>query len=235
MGNAELELPCAAVRTTVDQVRRTPRPRTTKTSFRTCKGGHAVTRDKIDRNRIKPSIFEYLRHAQKKSGRPPFEMLREFIRLNRGHGKLTWPEYVQYGVYDKTRYSPEDQARFLTNTLHWPITRVCCDMTWQATTEDKWLCARILAQSAILVPETLAVIDKSERVYPATRKISTAEQLRDFMRRQDVLPLFGKENCGICSFGAFLAVDADENAMLLKGQGWLSYEDCMEQFVGTTP
>ena len=199
------------------------------------KSGHAVTRDKIDRDRIKATIFDYLRHAQKKSGRRPFEMTREFIRLNRGCGKLTWPEYVQYGVYDQTRYSPEDQATFLTNMLHWPITRVCCDMTWQATTEDKWLCAHILAQSTIRVPETLAVIDKSERAYPATHKISTAEQLRDFMTSQDVLPLFGKENRGICSFGAFLAVDADENAMLLKGQGWLSYHACMEQFVGTTP
>ena len=55
------------------------------------------------------------------------------------------------------------------------------------------------------------------------------------MTSQDVLPLFGKENRGICSFGAFLAVDADDNAMLLKGQGWLSYDACMEQFVGSTP
>jgi hypothetical protein len=196
--------------------------------------GHAVTRDKADRDRIKPTVYDLLRHAQRRSGRRPFEMLREFIRLNRGCGRLTWPEYVQYGVYDTTRYSPEDQARFITNTLHWPITGVCCDMTWQATTEDKWLCARILARSRIRVPETLAVIDRSDRTYPATHKISTTEQLRDFMRSQDVLPLFGKENRGICSFGAFLAVDADDHGMLLKGQGWLSYQDCMEQFVGAT-
>jgi hypothetical protein len=199
------------------------------------KGGHAVTRDKVDRDRIKPTIFDYLRYAQKKCGRRPLEMTREFIRLNRGRGKLTWPEYVQYGVYDKNRYSQEDQAKFLTNTMHWPITSVCCDMTWQATTEDKWLCAHILAQSSIRVPETLAVIDKSARVYPATHKISTADQLRDFITSQDVLPLFGKENRGICSFGAFLTVDADENAMLLKGQGWLNYDACMEEFVGATP
>ena len=197
--------------------------------------GHAVTRDRLERDRIKPAIFDYLRHAQKKSGRRPLEMAREFVRLNRGCGKLTWPEYVQYGVYDKTRYSPEDQAKFITNTLHWPITRVCCDMTWQATTEDKWLSAHILAQSGIRVPETLAAIDKSERDYPATRKISTAEQLRDLVTSQDVLPLFGKEIRGICSFGAFLVVDADKDALLLKGQGWLSYDACMEQVVGTTP
>jgi hypothetical protein len=196
--------------------------------------GHAVTRDQADRDRIRPSVYDYLRHAREKSGRRPFAMVREFIRLSRGCGRLTWPEYVQYGVYDTARYSPEDQARFITNTLHWPITRACCDMTWQATTEDKWLCARILADSAIRVPETLAVIDRTERAYPATHKISTAAELRDFMRSRDVLPLFGKENRGICSFGAFLAVDADAQAILLKGQGWLRYEDFMGQFVGTT-
>jgi len=196
---------------------------------------HAVTRDRVDRDRVKPTILGYLSHAQKKSGRGVLEMTREFARLNRGPGKLSWPEYVQYGVYDKARYRPEDQAKFLTNMLHWSITHACCDMTWQATTEDKWLCGHILARSEIRVPETLAVIDKTERAYPCTHKISTAEGLRDFMRSQDVLPVFGKENRGICGFGAFLAVDADDNAMLLKGQGWLPYDACMEQFVGTTP
>ena len=27
---------------------------------------------------------------------------------------------------------------------HWPITHTCCDMTWQATTEDKFLCSQML-------------------------------------------------------------------------------------------
>jgi hypothetical protein len=203
--------------------------------FSRAKNGNAVARDRVDWEKAKPATVEYLRHAVKKSGRRPTDLAREFFRLSRGPGKLTWSEYVQYGVYDKTRYSPEDQSRFLTNTLHWPITHVCCDMTWQATTEDKWLCSHILARSTVKVPKTLAVIDKTGRTYPETHKISTAGQLRDFLTSQDVLPLFGKENRGICSFGAFLALDADENAMFLKGQGWLKYDAFMEQFVGATP
>jgi hypothetical protein len=85
------------------------------------------------------------------------------------------------------------------------------------------------------VPETLAVIDKTERSYPATRKISTGAQLRDFMTSQDALPLFCKENRGICSFGAFLVEEVGDKAMLMKGQGWLDYDACMEQLVGATP
>jgi hypothetical protein len=195
---------------------------------------HAVTRDRVERDNDKTAALEFLRHAQKKSGRRPMELAREFFRLNRGCGKLTLAEYVQYGVYDNSRYSPEAQSQFLTNTLHWPITHACCDMTWQATTEDKWLCSHILSRAGIRVPQTLAVIDRTDRTYPETHKISTAEQLRDFMTSPGALPLFGKENRGICSFGAFLAEDADKDAMLLKGHGRLGYETCMEEFVGAT-
>jgi len=196
--------------------------------------GHAVTRDRADRDSARAALIEYLRHAQKMSGRRPLELIREFFRLARGSGRLTWTEYVQYGVYDNTRYSPDEQSRFLTNTLHWPITHVCCDMTWQATTEDKWLCSHILARAGIRVPETLAVIDKTGRSYPGTHKISTAAQLRDFMMSGDTLPLFGKENRGICSFGAFLADDADEYAVSLKGHGRIGYDACMDEFAGET-
>ena len=196
---------------------------------------HAVTRDRLDRERIRAPLIDYLRHAQRKSGRRPMELVREYFRLHRGPGRLTLREYVQYGVYDNSRYSPAEQSRFITNTLHWPITHACCDMTWQATTEDKWLCSHILARSTVRVPETLAVIDKTGRSYPATRKISTGAQLRDFMTSQDVLPLFGKENRGICSFGAFLVEEVGDKAMLMRGQGWLDYDACMEQLVGATP
>jgi hypothetical protein len=196
---------------------------------------NAIIRDQAERDKYKATPFDYLRHAAKKSGRKPMDLVREYFRLSRGKGKLTLPEYVQYGVYDMTRHRPEDQARFITNTLHWPITHSCCDMTWQATTEDKWLCSHILARSGIAIPETLAVIDKTERNYPGTHKISTARQLRDFATSRDILPFFAKENRGICSFGAFLIAGADDKAINLQGQGPIAYDTVMDKFVGATP
>ncbi|MFO1188766.1 MAG: sugar-transfer associated ATP-grasp domain-containing protein [Alphaproteobacteria bacterium] len=198
-------------------------------------GGHAVSHDQADRNKAKPTVIDYLRHAQARSGRRPMDMVREYLRLHRGPGRITLSEYVQYGVYDTTRYTPSKQAEFLTNTLHWPITHACCDMTWQATTEDKWLCSHILARSSVQVPATLAVIDKSGRAYPGTPRITTAAELRAFMTAPGNLPLFGKDNRGICSLGAFLALDANDEGMFLKGRGWLGYDACMDEFVGTTP
>jgi hypothetical protein len=197
-------------------------------------GDHAVTRDQQHRDEVEPTVFHYLRHAQQASGRSPLELTREFVRLSRAPGRLTWAEYVQYGVYDTSRYRPEEQLRFISNTLHWPITHACCDMTWQATTEDKWLCAHILGPT-IRMPETLAVIDKTERTYPGTEKISTAEQLRVFMTSRGSRPTFAKENRGICSFGAFLVLDADDETMLVKGEGRLGYDACLGRVIGETP
>ncbi len=53
---------------------------------------HAITSDRADLDKTKPSMLEYLRHAQMKSGRRPLELVREYFRLNRGRGKLTLQE-----------------------------------------------------------------------------------------------------------------------------------------------
>lgn len=196
---------------------------------------HGVSRDFAKYANSKPTMIDYMRHAQRKSRRKAFDLVREFLRLQRGRGKLTFQEYVQFGAYDTQRYTPEQQSRFLTNTLHWPITHVCCDMTWQATTEDKWLCSHILANSGIRIPQTLAIIDKTDRAYIGARKISSARDLRDFATSHNVQTFFGKENRGICSFGAFLAESADANGLFLSGAGHVSYDDVMEKLVAGTP
>ncbi|TFH86349.1 hypothetical protein EQG41_11845 [Billgrantia azerbaijanica] len=195
---------------------------------------HAVARDQQEWSNRKSPAAEYLRYAAVKSGRKPFELACEYARLQCGRGKITLPEYVQYGIYESDRHSREDQGRFITNKLNWPIIRKCCDMTWQAATEDKWLCSHILAQSDVKIPETLAVIDKTNRSYPGAHKISTPEGLRDFCSSENVLPFFAKENRGICSFGAFLVIDADKDRICLQGEGWLDYVACMDEFVGDT-
>lgn len=194
-----------------------------------------VTQDFAKYANAKPSMIEYMRHAQRKSGRKAFDLVREYLRLYRGRGKLTFQEYVQFGLYDTQRYSAEQKSRFLSLNLHWPITHICCDMTWQATTESKWLCGHILAHSGIKIPETLAVIDKTDRCYIKTHKISSAAQLRDFATANGNDAFFCKEKRGTCSFGAFLVEAADSTGLSLRGVGHVSYEDVMEKSVGTRP
>ena len=183
----------------------------------------------------KPSTAEYLRHASRKSGRRPLALVSEHLKLLRGPGRMTLPEYVQYGIYDPEMDDAE-RRRFITNTLHWPITHQCCDMTWSATTEDTWLCARLLEGSGIPMPRTLAIIDRSARSYPGTRTIGTPAELRDFALAHvgSGAHVFGKENRGISGFGTFLVREADNDRLHLEGEGWYSYEDCLAGLVGDT-
>ena len=142
-------------------------------------------------------------------------------------------EYVEYGVYDPA-LTEDDKCRFLSESLHWPITRRCCDFSWQATTEDKWLSLRVLERSRVSVPPTLAVIDTRARTYPDTVTLRTTAELARFFlahSRQDGT-VFGKVNAGVASFGVFLVLEGGSEHLHIHGEGWMDYETFLTQFVG---
>ena len=180
-----------------------------------------------------PPLTQYLQHAVNRSRRNPLGMVREYRRLARGRGKLTLREYIQYGVYDPS-HNDDRRGRFVSESLHWPITRACCDMTWQATTEDKWLCACLLARAGLPAPDVLAVVDRTNRTFPGTRTIGTAAQLRDLAVAfgGDGSPIFCKPNRGIASFGAFVITEAEPNRLRVDGRGWMDYGACLDELIG---
>ena len=196
---------------------------------------NAVSIDQAARNSIKPKELEYFSYAVEQSKRKRLDLVREVMRLQRGRGKLPLHEYVRYRVFENDRLSPEDQSRFITNALCWPITYKVCDMTWQATTEDKWLCAHILKSSGIRVPETLAVIDRSGRNYLGTRKISTTDDFKSFLKEQRGQPVFAKVNRGICAYGALLIDEVEDDRLRLRRQDWIDFQTCFEDLIGDTP
>ena len=181
------------------------------------------------------SAMEYLRHANRMSGRSPVSLAMEFLKLQRGPGRMTLREYVQIGLYDPA-LTDEERRRFITDTVHWPITQQCCDMTWQATTEDTWLCTRLLEGTAAPMPRILAVIDRSSRAYPGTRTLRTPAEIRDvtLAHVRDGTAIFGKENRGVAGFGTFLVEEADRDRLHLEGEGWFSYEHFLERLAGDT-
>ncbi|MDE0421105.1 MAG: hypothetical protein OXK76_09525 [Gammaproteobacteria bacterium] len=158
---------------------------------------------------------------------------REYIRLARGRGRITLPEYVQYGVYDPS-LSGDDKSRFISEALHWPIVRRCNDITWEAATEDKWLCAQILGYAGVRVPAMLAVIDTSDRAFPATRTVGTARELRDLFMSHcgEDTAVFCKPNGGVASFGAFIVDAAEPEGLHVVGEGFMGYDVCLAEFVG---
>ena len=202
-------------------------------SFSRRPGESARARDVRVWSESKPPLIRYLTHAVVESGRNPLSIAREYIRLARGRGRITLPEYVQYGVYDPS-LSGDDRSRFISEALHWPIVRHCNDITWEAATEDKWLCAQILGRAGVRAPAMLAVIDTTDRTFPGTRVVRTANELRDlFMSHcRDGASVFCKPNGGMMSLGAFIVSGADSGGLHVVGEGFMDYDVCLAEFVG---
>ena len=175
---------------------------------------------------------DYMRLAAQKSGKSAGKIALEFWKLHRSTRKIQMPEYVAWELYDE-RHSPEDISRFISNTLHWPIVADTCDRTWDALTEDKFLADKTMAMGGVAVPETVAVIDRSQRGFGDMPKLSSVEALKEFLTQAE-LPLFGKVLRGICSFGAFHIEGADESNVYLKTIGAVSYGDFFENMLGKT-
>ena len=190
-------------------------------------------RDKRTFDDLRSSSAELLYHASKRSGRRPLALAAEYFKLRCSAGRISFPEYVQFGLYDPGM-DDQDRRRFISESLHWPMTRQCCDLTWLATTEDTWLCARILDGSEIPMPPTLAMIDRAARAFPGTRTIRTSADLREFalvhVRNGEMV--FGKENRGMFGFGTFVICEAEGDRLFLEGEGWFSYERCLDLLIG---
>jgi hypothetical protein len=84
---------------------------------------HAVTRDQKEWGRQSPAAWTTCATPSDGAGGGRWSWRANTPRLHFGRGKLTLQEYVQYAVYDVRRLSPGEQERFVTNNLHWPITR----------------------------------------------------------------------------------------------------------------
>lgn len=94
------------------------------------------------------------------------------------------------------------------------------------------LAEMMMKAGGVAVPETVAVIDTSPRVYPGTPKISTADELRDIVLKDLGNGLFGKIVHGMVSFGAFRIDHADATHLTCTGKDPMTYAAFMADFVG---
>lgn len=175
---------------------------------------------------------DLLAYAAKASGRSVLTIQREFSQMAKSDARLNMVEYVRNGLHDSDRYSPEERAEFLSNDLHWPITHTCNNKDWTAAAEDKALAGTLLQAGGVPVPNSLAVIDRSARLYPGIEKIDTADALKAILLANSDRKLFGKVTNGMVSFGAFRVETADDTHIHCSGHAPMTYESFLSDFVG---
>lgn len=180
-------------------------------------------------------IDDLMAIAARESGRPVADLRQEFADLRDGPGRVTADEYVKFALYDSTRYSPADKRAFLSDQLHWPIVRACCDSNWTATTEDKWLAGRILAMAGLPSPPTIAVCDDSQRLYPGTRTIRTEEQFLRFLAERPGEPFFAKPVVSYASKGILRCEGHVGGMMTITHRGELPATEVYRKDLGRRP
>jgi hypothetical protein len=177
-------------------------------------------------------LSEVIPVALKRSTKGPIGLAREIFGLYRGPGRMLPKEYFWYQLYDDTKYSLEDKRTFISESIHWRITYKCCDPKWDALTEDKWISYCFLRANGIRVPETIAVIDKTNRSFGTVRKIGSPAQLKDFLTGFSSFPLFAKPNTGLGSFGAFVVAGIDGDRVLFEHSASMTVDEMFSKVVG---
>lgn len=191
--------------------------------------------DQANDQKYKIDTKTFFKYAVKELGLKASEINFEFLKLSRGFGKLTFDEYVLYGLYDRKDLNLEEKLDFISETLHWGIVEKTCDMSWQIVTEDKILSYRLLASMGFPAPETVAIIDDSSRQYGNLPKLRTAEELTGFLKSNDAFPLFAKPNLGIGSFGCFRINGINKSSILLEQDEARSASDLLADLVKSRP
>ena len=172
------------------------------------------------------ALGDLLDYAAKSTGWPGTYATRAFRRVENGPGRLTFREFVRYGLHRAERLSTLDPLAFVSDDLQRPIARACNDGAWVAACEDKVLSATILEAGGVPVPRTTAVLDRSARDYPGIAKLATPEEARGAVAATAAEGgAFCKPLAGIGGRGAFEVIQADDAGVLVSGAGLIRWED----------
>ena len=167
-----------------------------------------------------------------REGRPSIALLTEAVRLMRGAGKLSVPEYLYYRLWDRT-LSLKDKRAFVGKKAQHLMHLACNDRHWYQTAADKILFQTIMTGAGLPVPETLAVTQPM-RWLPNALALPGAEELVGWLKNPTIYPLFAKPAAGKYSLDVLSIdrFDPDSGQLVLLGGETISPVQAAEQMRG---
>ena len=167
-----------------------------------------------------------------RDGRPSIALLTEAVRLMRGAGKLSVPEYLYYRLWDRS-LSLEEKRAFVGKKAQHLMHLACNDRHWYQTAADKVLFQTIMTGAELPVPETLAVTQPM-RWLPQAMALPGAEELTNWLRKPAIYPLFAKPAAGKYSLDVLSIDRFDPNSgqLVLLGGDTVSPVQAAEQMRG---
>ncbi len=167
--------------------------------------------------------------ARKKFGKSLFSQISEMAKLSMGPGKLRPEEYYYYGLYDDSRYSYDQKARFLGKSAQDRIHFTCNDLAWWAIAHDKLVFYATMAGLGFRTPRIFAVYHPT-RDFESAPGFATAEALAGFLRDGMSYPFFSKPVCGMYSVGvaSVESYDGANDSLVLHGGDAVPVEGFVE-------
>ena len=173
-----------------------------------------------------PAAGAGLLQVAKSTGWPALKIMKDFASLAYGPGKITFADYLRLRLYDLSFWQGDRReivgdrrAVFLWHEVNWR-------QDWWAVLEDKVAASSYLAAHGLPVLQPLALWCPGNG-HAGANLLRSAAELRTFLDRADVYPLFGKPVDGIQSLGA-MALRSRQGDLLETFDGtWLP----VDQFV----
>jgi hypothetical protein len=165
-------------------------------------------------------------------GRSAVALITEAIRLMRGAGKLSPPEYMYYRLWDQSLTLAERRA-FVGKKAQHLMHLACNDRHWYQTAADKILFQTIMTGAGLPVPETLAVTQPL-RWLPQAQTLSDPEQLATWLRNPAIYPLFAKPAAGRYSLDVLSieGYDPATDQLALLGGDSILVDEAIKQMIG---
>jgi len=148
------------------------------------------------------SLAGTLMQIAAETGTPYFHLIREFAGLAFGPGKLSFEEYVALRLFDRRMYEGADKKAFVgSNASPWIWLQANHRIEYFGLLDNKIAANALFAAYGFSTIPTVAVF--SEQLgKPASTLLHSAEELRAFLTRGEIYPLFGKPIDGLQSLGS---------------------------------
>jgi len=135
-------------------------------------------------------LTKQLRLAHKCSGKSMMHIIFEALSLRYGPGRLGLAEYLDYSLFDDSKYDAEQKRSF----AGWRLQRYIDELTprdWWSVIEDKVVLGLYLRGLGFPTPDIMAVYAESRR-FNKIKTLKNRDDLLKYLVRDAVFPLFGK-------------------------------------------
>jgi hypothetical protein len=151
----------------------------------------------------------------------PVALVRDFVALAIGPGRVSFQDYVKLRLFDHAFYAGNDRRQVVGQRRNrWLAFHANYRHDWMGMFEDKLASASYLAAFGLPVPETRAVFRDGLKA-PSPALCRDRGELRCFLRREASYPLFGKPLDAFQSLGALALARYDratDRVELLDGR-----------------